>query len=70
MSRGRTVVVTLLAIAALALPAAATAAPPPPAAPSAPYRVEGADTPGKRSQINYFCWFGRVVASPGAAVTV
>jgi len=24
----------------------------------------------KRSQINYFCWFGRVVASPGAAVTV
>ena len=51
MSRGRRVVVTLLAIAALALPAAATAAPPPPAEPSTPYRVEGADTPGKRTVV-------------------
>jgi len=41
VSRRRTVVVTLLGIAALALPAAATAAPPPPAEPSAPYRVAG-----------------------------
>jgi murein tripeptide amidase MpaA len=41
-------VVTLLAIA---LPAAATAAPPPPAEPSAPYRVEGAGTPGERTAV-------------------
>lgn len=51
MSRGRRVVVTLLAIAALALPAAATAAAPPPAEPSAPYRVTGADTPGERTAV-------------------
>ncbi|MDQ3989988.1 MAG: hypothetical protein M3291_12490, partial [Actinomycetota bacterium] len=51
MSRGRRVVVTLLVITALALPAAASAAPPPPTEPSAPYRVEGADTSGKRTAV-------------------
>ena len=45
MSQGRTIALTPLAITALTLPAATTAAPPPPTEPSAPYRVEGADTP-------------------------